>query len=385
MPRNRDVPAVPPASPRIEHGGNLRAAAERFAIPLERWIDLSTGINPLGFPVPPVPDDVWRRLPEDQDGLAEVAARFFRVDTALPVAGSQAAIRAIPMLLEPGTVGIADLTYGEYAPAFVRAGHTVRRFAYRGMAGTHGISAEDAVAEGTSTENTPSFVLAEQAPLPDDLRYLVIVNPNNPTTDRFSAATLMTWRDTLAARDGMLIVDEAFIDSLDTTAHDSVASFCGVPGLIVLRSIGKFFGLAGVRAGFVLGEARFLTDLSEHIGAWTLSGPARHAVRHALEDVAWQTETRARLRHDSALLHTSLQTYGLHVRSTPLFAWFPHPHAADIQAHLARAAIWTRRFAMPSMSAGGVPSLRIGLPANAVERDRLDHALRTGEALLRLQ
>ena len=107
----------------IQHGGNLHEAAQRYAIPYDAWLDLSTGINPHGYPVPPVPADAWRRLPDDGDGLAERAAQYYGApDPAhvLPVAGSQAAIRALPTMLVRGKVGIAPLTYGEYAPAFAR-------------------------------------------------------------------------------------------------------------------------------------------------------------------------------------------------------------------------------------------------------------------------
>src|SRR6187402_2098466 len=75
----------------IRHGGNLREAATRYGIALADWLDLSTGINPRAYPVSPVPVDAWRRLPEDADGFAELAAKHYRAPGALPVAGSQAA------------------------------------------------------------------------------------------------------------------------------------------------------------------------------------------------------------------------------------------------------------------------------------------------------
>ena len=112
----------------IVHGGNLHEAAERYRIPYAQWLDLSTGINPHGYPVPPVPADAWRRLPDDGDDLAECAARYYGAPDAahvLPVAGSQAAIRALPALLPRAVAGVAPLTYSEYAPAFERAGHRV--------------------------------------------------------------------------------------------------------------------------------------------------------------------------------------------------------------------------------------------------------------------
>src|SRR5215469_16589169 len=143
----------------IQHGGNLHEAAARYGIPYAQWLDLSTGINPHGYPVPPLPAEAWRRLPDEGDGFAERAARYYGAPDAahvLPVAGSQAAIRALPWLLgrsEVGTVGIAPLTYGEYAPAFQRAGHRV------------------------------ATLDVTRADLPDDLTHAIVVNPNNPTAE----------------------------------------------------------------------------------------------------------------------------------------------------------------------------------------------------------
>jgi hypothetical protein len=154
----------------IRHGGNLREAARRYSIPLEDWLDLSTGINPLGFPVPPVPPDAWRRLPEDDDGLAETAARYYGAKVALPVAGSQAAIRALPTLLTRGTAAVAPLTYGEYAPAFERAGHRV----------------------------VPLDVSAHE--LPSQVDHAIVANPNNPTAERIPRETLLRWHSQLAKR-----------------------------------------------------------------------------------------------------------------------------------------------------------------------------------------
>nr|WP_284700767.1 threonine-phosphate decarboxylase CobD [Robbsia betulipollinis] len=348
----------------VHHGGDLRGAAQRFGIPRERWLDLSTGINPCPYPVTMPPPDVWQRLPDDDDGLAEIAARHFAAESALPLAGSQAAIRTLPFLLPPGRVAIADLTYGEYAPAFARAGHAVRRFHYRSAP----LPPPDAAAP-------LPFPLDGEDPasLPPDIDYLVVVNPNNPTTHRIPVATLLHWRTALAARGGLLIVDEAFIDA---TPEASVASACGAPGLLVLRSIGKFFGLAGIRAGFALGPRALLEHLRLELGAWSVGGPARHAVRQALEDAAWHAATRARLSVDSRALRQQLARHGLAARVAPLFAWAPHPDAAGWHARLAGQGIWTRLFDAPATSAGGLPSLRFGLPADGAAAARLDAALR---------
>ncbi|MGU7771117.1 threonine-phosphate decarboxylase CobD [Burkholderia sp. MR1-5-21] len=323
---------------RITHGGNLHEAARRHRIPYDAWLDLSTGINPAGYPVPPVPADAWRRLPDEGDGLAACAARYYGAPDAahvLPVAGSQAAIRALPALLPHGNAGVAALAYGEYGPAFARHGHRIE----------------------------PLDIAANT--LPATLRHVIVGNPNNPTAERVDAERLLGWHAQLSARSGTLIVDEAFAD---TGAADSLAACVDRPGLVVLRSVGKFFGLAGIRAGFVLAHPERIAALRDTLGAWTVSGPARHAVTAAFADRAWQTAARERLAADGERLAALLRGHGYVVHATPLFSWTADPRAEALHAALARHGIWTRHFAQPS-------SVRVGLPGNEAEWQRLADAL----------
>ncbi|RQR87089.1 threonine-phosphate decarboxylase [Burkholderia sp. Bp9012] len=323
---------------RIPHGGNLHEAARRHGIPYDAWLDLSTGINPVGYPVPPVPADAWRRLPDDGDTLAACAAGYYGAPDAahvLPVAGSQAAIRALPALLPTGDAGVAALAYGEYAPAFARHGHRV----------------------------VPLDIGADV--LPATLRHVIVGNPNNPTAEFVPAERLLGWHAQLSARGGTLIVDEAFAD---TGVTPSLAQFTDRPGLVVLRSVGKFFGLAGIRAGFVLACPERVAALRDMLGAWTVSGPARHAVAAAFADRAWQAAARARLAADGQRLAALLRTHGFAVHATPLFSWTDDPRAAALHAALAAHGIWTRYFARPS-------SVRVGLPGNEAEWRRVADAL----------
>jgi cobalamin biosynthetic protein CobC len=334
----------------IQHGGNLGDAVRRYCIARQDWLDLSTGINPYGYPVPPIDPQTWLRLPDDDDGLETIAAGHYHAPWGLAVAGTQAAIRMLPGVLPAGPIGIGLLTYGEYAPAFVRAGFHVERFVTEPIADRLG----DA-----------DFTLRPGQPLPGHLKHLVVVNPNNPSADLFEPDVLLDWHRQLASRGGTLIVDEAFIDA---TPAFSVASSTHLDGLVVLRSIGKFFGLAGARAGFVLAASGCDAAMRRMRGPWTISGPARVVVRAALLDEAWQRQTQARVMRASARLAELLTKNGLAVRRTALFAWACDVDAERWQDRLARHGVWVRRFDI-------VPSLRFGLPIDEPAWGRLEAAL----------
>ncbi|MEW6679132.1 MAG: threonine-phosphate decarboxylase CobD [Pseudomonadota bacterium] len=318
----------------LEHGGRLLAAARQYGIPVADWLDLSTGINPLGWPAPMIPPDLWTRLPEEDDGLAQAACRYYGTPRVLPVAGSQAAIQALPALRPPGRVGIPHPAYAEHAHAWRQAGHEV--------------------------------VAWTQEMGPDGLDALVLIHPNNPSGTRYSTAQLLDWHARLAAPGGWLVVDEAF---LDPTPEASLAPFCDRDGLIVLRSLGKFFGLPGARVGFVMAGVELLGRLHEVLGPWTVPGPSRWLAQQALADGVWQAAARLRLSQAAERLARLLAVHGLAPGGgTALFQWVKTPHAAVIADRLARRGILVRRFADP-------PSLRFGLPGQEPDWARLAQAL----------
>lgn len=339
----------------VPHGGNLGEAAVRYGIPRENWIDLSTGINPHGYPVPPIDPQAWIRLPDDDDDLEAIAAAHYGAPRALAVAGTQAAIRMLPAVLPKGHIGVGRLTYGEYAPAFERAGFQVERFVTSPFADLHAQA---------------SFVLDPARELPEDLLHLILVNPNNPGAERYTPDQVMQWREQLKARGGTLIVDEAFVESMPEL---SVANSVNDEGLIVLRSIGKFFGLAGARVGFVLGCARIDRAMRYLRGPWSVSGPARGVVRTALLDTDWQAQTRANLAASGARLAELLARFHPAVSHTPLFSWVRDAQAARWQDKLARHGIWVRRF-------DAIAGVRFGLPADEAAWARLEAALNVVKA-----
>ncbi|AZT82349.1 threonine-phosphate decarboxylase [Marinobacter sp. NP-4(2019)] len=327
-----------------EHGGRLNAAAKRWGIPRDQWLDLSTGINPNGWPVPDMPPEVWQRLPEPDDDLEALVRQWAGApaDAAcVPVAGSQEAIMALPRLRVSCRVGVPSPGYREHGHSWSCAGHRV-------------VSLDGAQVTG------------EDESWLDNLDVLVWINPNNPTGETIEPDRLLRWHQRLQHRGGWLIVDEAFVDGRPEL---SLGFATGREGLVVLRSLGKFFGLAGVRAGAVLTGPALAERLRNSIGPWTVSGPARYVMGLALADDHWQAATAERLLADSQRLERLLAAHGLNGSGgSLLFRYFQHPRSAELADALARQGILVRQFDQP-------PALRFGLPGSETEWERLSQAL----------
>jgi len=310
----------------LEHGGNLQQACIDYDRPLETWLDLSTGISPYIYPIPAISPALWHRLPIENDALLDTARRYYQQAHVLAVAGSQAAIQALPHLRPHSRVWVLTPAYAEHAHAWRNHGHAV-----------------------TERDRWPEINELQNVDV------LVVCNPNNPTGRLCSPTQLHAWRQALAPG-GWLIVDEAFMDA---TPENSISAQASESGLIVLRSLGKFFGLAGARVGMVLAAPGLLDQLREWLGPWTLSGPARQIATAAMADTDWQDVQRRRLQQDINRLNTLLQAANITTTgSTALFSYWQDPRAADLHSHLARHGIWTRLFARPS-------AIRLGLPPPA--------------------
>lgn len=321
----------------LEHGGRLLAAAQRYGIAPEDWLDLSTGIAPHAYPVPPIPPAVWQRLPEDEDGLAAIACRYYGARQVLALSGSQAAIQLLPRLRPPGVVVVLEPSYEEYAATWHAARQDVRRCA---------------------ADELPRAAVEADA--------VVIGNPNNPTGQRFSRRTLLDLARQLDVRGGWLIVDEAFADADENSESlADVAGSAAAGNVVVLRSLGKFFGLAGARVGFAIAGDAILASLAEATGPWAVAHPSRHAARAALADRDWQAAQRVRLQRDGARLHGLLAAAGLGESSgTALFRYLARDDARELHEFFARRGILLRYFARPA-------AVRCGLPANETEWQRL--------------
>lgn len=317
-----------------EHGGNLDLAQRRFGGRAEDWIDLSTGINRLPYPVGEVSARAWSALPSraEIDVLHQAARHAYR--TSAPVVamgGAQAAIQLLPQLAAPGRARILAPTYNEYAGVLSAAGWDVEE-----------VRELDALAGA-------------------DLA--IVVNPNNPDGRRHMPKDLLA----LLPRVGRLVIDESFADA---DPQLSLASEADRPGLLVLRSFGKFYGLAGLRLGFAIGNPADVVRLTAMSGPWPVSGAAIAIGCQALRDDAWAEATSARLARDCVRLDAMVlsQDWRL-IGGTPLFRLYQTPHALAAQERLARGQIWSRVFAqMPTW-------LRLGLPGSEAEWARLAEVL----------
>ena len=317
-----------------DHGGNLDRAIAHFGGAAEDWIDLSTGINPRPYPVPDIDRRAWATLPTRTDIVALISAAqaaYATGWTGLAVAGAQAAIQMVPLMRPVGEARVLSPTYNEHAASLRDAGWAVR--------------------EVGETDHLSGAGLA------------VVVNPNNPDGRKVAPEALRT----LALEVDLLVVDESFAD---VTPELSLLGGACPDNLLVLRSFGKFFGLAGLRLGFAFGAPDLIAALAARAGPWPISGPAIAIGRRALANRAWQGSTRNRLRQDAARMDKLAAAAGWSCAGgTNLFRTYVVGNAHAAQDRLARAHIWSRVFPYRN------DWLRLGLPDAPADWARLEAAL----------
>ena len=309
------------------HGGGLDAAIARHGGCREDWIDLSTGINPRAWPIPDLATECWNRLPDtgDSERLVRAARHHWgfpsRCDVVL-AHGVSSLIATLPYIGTPANISIGHPTYGEYATAFGNAGWTFS----------------------------------------DDADVRIIVHPNNPD------GRLGDRDEILSSHRQLTIIDESFCD---TTPEFSLADLAAVDGFVILKGIGKFWGLAGVRLGFAACDSLLADRLRKLLGPWPVSGPALQIGAEALGDGAWINETRARLRRDASRLDALLSTLGFRLEGgTDLFRLYRVGDADAVHEALAKQQVLTRVFDHST------ELIRFGLPGSDAAWSRLEEAAR---------
>lgn len=296
-----------------DHGGGLDAAVAAYGGERSAWIDLSTGINPVPYPIPTLSSDAWTALPDQNkmDALCDAARTFWKVPKGadiLAAPGASALIAQIPRLATAATVRIAPPTYNEHAASFAQHGWRV----------------------------TPQGDAAAQ----------VLVHPNNPDGRVWKTDDVDT---------NLNIIDESFCD---IAPDASLVDLAARPGTLVLKSFGKFWGLPGLRLGFVIGDPALIAQLRDMLGPWPVSGIALEAGAAALNDHQWAAQTRQRLTADAARLDTLVTAKGATlIGGTTLFRLYRVDDARQWQDRLAQGQVWSRIFPYAS------DWIRLGLPA----------------------
>ncbi|RFP91152.1 threonine-phosphate decarboxylase [Rhodobacteraceae bacterium 63075] len=292
-----------------DHGGNLDAALDRYGGAPNAWLDLSTGINPNPYPLPEIPARAWAALPPAQDlsRLCETAANVYGTPArVIAMNGAQGAIQLVPLLRAPGHARVLSPTYNEHAAALRACGWRV-----------------------DEVQTVEALTGADLA---------VVVNPNNPDGRRTTSDQL----DALADQVGLLVIDESFADPEPAL---SFAPRLEQDNIVVLRSFGKFYGLAGLRLGFALANGAIADGLAEQAGPWPVSGPAIEIACHAFMDDAWQSQAMEALQNGSTRLDEMANSVGWGlVGGTSLFRTYAAPNAKAAQESLAARRVWSRVF-----------------------------------------
>ncbi|MTI17309.1 threonine-phosphate decarboxylase [Rhodobacteraceae bacterium RKSG542] len=327
----------------MKHGGDLTQAIKQFGGKAGDWLDLSTGINPIAYPVH---DIAWQQsllpLPEEaaEEKLIAAARMAYGVPphlSCVAAPGTQALIQRLPYAFRPQQVAIVSPTYASHEESWKAAGFTPLRV--------------------TRLEEVP-----------DSCCLVVLVNPNNPTGQSYSPQDLLALAKMLEARGGTLIVDEAYADVMP---HISILPHLNDEPVVVLRSFGKFYGLAGLRLGFAVGLKPIVNWLEQQFGSWAVSGPALAIGAKALRDTNWHRATMEHLWERTHALHELLTAQKIQiVGRTPLFTLISVGDANTLHEQLARHHIWTRVF---DYSAHWI---RLGLPKNDEDLARLAKALK---------
>ncbi|XQW85012.1 threonine-phosphate decarboxylase CobD [Thalassotalea piscium] len=261
------------------HGGQLQQVAKQFSIPINEWLDLSTGVAPLSYPIPAIPNRYWQQLPQENTALLVAAQNYYRNKNILVTNGSQAIIKALPLLWQKqnthsNTVYIPYKGYKEHQQAWTNAGFKLCYYHHK---------------------------LPELNELTSDC-VLVVINPNNPTAQLIDKVTLARYQNALKQLNGLLVVDEAFIDVIEPT--QSMCAHIDDSHTLVLRSFGKFFGLAGIRIGFLIAIPFWRELFAEYLGPWQVNGPAQYIAQQALNDTHWQQQQRQNLGQLQEQQHT---------------------------------------------------------------------------------
>jgi len=301
----------------LNHGGQLQQMATEYQIPSEQWLDLSTGISPLVYPIPQIPSDVWQQLPQPCPKLIAAANRYYGSPAIMATSGSQSIISKLPTLCHQHlgsklTIWLPRVGYKEHEKAW--------------------------------REHDYQICLYDQLPQPVQLTarcVVIVINPNNPSGTLYSRATLTQLLCKIEQLGGWLVIDEAFMDVISPS--QSMIDKTSNRHLLVLRSVGKFFGLAGIRLGFVSAAPVWLDAIAAQSSPWEVNGPAQFIATEALLNQSWQQGQLSDLQDLAKRLELLLQQhFTSSISGTALFKTVKLTRAPEIFDQLCQQGIYVR-------------------------------------------
>lgn len=318
------------ASATLVHGGQLNQMAELYHIPVEEWLDLSTGISPISYPIPEIPQTIWQQLPQPSKSLLDAARRYYGAENICATSGSQAIIARLPHLFQNHVqeditnidVWLPQVGYKEHEKSWRDAGFNIKQY--------------------------------HQLPVHDELTQhaiVVVINPNNPTGKLHQKQTLTSLLKNIEALSGWLVVDEAFMDVIKPS--QSIIHLTVNKHLFVLRSVGKFFGLAGIRIGFLSANQDWLDKLTAMSSPWEVNGPAQFITEQVLNNQQWQsTQQQALITLSTQLERLLTATFlkpsckgdkgKISISGCGLFKTLVHPQAAELFQSFCRQGLYVR-------------------------------------------
>ncbi len=259
-----------------EHGGDIYGIARELGLAPGELLDFSASINPLGFP-PGLPSALSQALAEvvhypDRrcTALREELAAYHGLSPAqiLVGNGSTELIYLIPRALRPRRGLIVAPAFGEYDKALRAAGAEVRWHV---------------------TAEADGFTL--RGPLdPGAAELVFLANPASPSGALVPPEEMAAVVRRLTARGAVAVLDEAFIDFVEEASLKHALS--RVPGLMVLRSFTKFFGIPGLRLGYLLGAAELVARVGAVQEPWSVSTLAQAAGRACLAEADFMARSR---------------------------------------------------------------------------------------------
>jgi threonine-phosphate decarboxylase len=281
------------------HGGNVYKVAREQRIPVDRIMDFSASINPLGPPAAGLrairsalkqivhyPDpDCWK--------LRQELAQQCGVDPDMILVGngSTELIHLLPRALAIKSALIMGPTFEEYARALMDAGSSVQYVHARREERFRAPLKE---------------VLGQLSAKRSSFDAVLLCNPNNPTGQVMNRLAVCELAEVVDRQQSWLIVDEAFIDYCQTQSVVSMLS--PHPRMMVLRSLTKFYAMPGLRIGYLVGASKVVDQLKDRQPPWSVNLLAQEVSRAVLHDHAYATKSRTFMKSERSRFMRGLRS-----------------------------------------------------------------------------